>query len=190
MSARIENTRIYTFTGSIDLLDPRPEDVCIEDIAHGLMGEPRFNCATRDPYVVAQHSWYASHLVPREDALAALLHDGPEAYIKDLPRPLKNLLRSVYGPIEAAFWRAIAQRFDLSLELPQSVKDVDRVLLATEIRDLIRPSDLRDAQLRALPSPLTGEIVPVAPARAEQLFVERFYELQRERRARYWDVLG
>jgi 5'-deoxynucleotidase YfbR-like HD superfamily hydrolase len=181
---------MFTFTGQIDLARPRASDVCIEDIAHALAAENRFNGATKRPYSVAQHSWYVSHLVPREDALSGLLHDATEAYVKDLHRPLKLIVQRSYAPIEAAVWCAIAKQFRLELDLPTSVKHADEVVLATEIRDLIRPSDLRDETLAALPCPMAGEIVAVDPMTAEELFLERFYELRGAHRLHQWNVLG
>lgn len=181
---------MFTYTGSFNLLAPRACDVSIEDIAHHLAAEPRFNGATRKPYVVGQHSVLVAELVPPEDALAALLHDGPEAYCKDAHRPLKKLIERVYSPIEFRVWCAIATQFELALDLPESVKHADQVLLATEIRDLIHPCDLRDEALAMLPMPLPREIEVWSAFEAEQAFLARFRELQGQHRTHHWNVLG
>lgn len=88
-------TEIITFTGHyIDLLDPDPSRICIEDIAHALSNLCRFAGHTNHFYSVAQHSINLAHgpYVPDIYALEALLHDASEAYLVDIPRPLKNLL--------------------------------------------------------------------------------------------------
>lgn len=183
-------SRAFTWTGSIDLACPSAEDVCIEDIAHALSCECRFNGATRAFYSVAQHSVFVSHSVPREDALAGLLHDAAEAYCKDIHRPLKRLIERVYSPIEARLWCAIAKQFGLEIDLPASVKQADDRVLATEVRDLIAPSELREETLAALPCPMPGEITPVMPHFAERVFLARFRELRGEHRAHRWNVIG
>jgi 5'-deoxynucleotidase YfbR-like HD superfamily hydrolase len=134
---------------------------------------------------------HVSLRVPPEHALIALLHDAPEAYAKDIPRPLKRLLERVYSPIEARVWAAIAGQFGLPLELPETVKRADELVLAAEIRDLIRPSDLRDEALAMLPMP--ADVLRIEPLdwwESEQLFLARFRELRGQHRLHHWTVLG
>ena len=83
-----------------DYLDPRPDDIYILDIAQGLANECRYAGQARHFYSVAQHAWLTSQIVDPEYALEALLHDASEAYCKDIPRPLKELLPD-YREIEA-----------------------------------------------------------------------------------------
>ena len=73
-------------------LEPRIDDVDIEDIAHGLAYQCRFNGQTNAFYSVAQHSLIVAALVPEELRFAALLHDAAEAYLGDMVKPLKVLL--------------------------------------------------------------------------------------------------
>lgn len=181
--------RFLTFTHSIDLACPRASDVRIEDIAHHLSIEPRFGGASRVHYPVAQHAVLTSYLVPPEHAYQALHHDDPEYAVKDLPRPLKELVRRCYGPIEAAHWAAICCALHIDLELHAKVIEADELMLATELRDLIRPCEERDELLAELPEPMAGEIVPVSSRDAEELFLMRHRELEREHRARFWDCL-
>jgi len=75
----------------VQLLQPQPDSIDIGDIALGLSRQYRFNGHTTTPYTVAQHSVVVSYLVPAEHALQALLHDAAEAYIGDLPSPVKKL---------------------------------------------------------------------------------------------------
>jgi len=86
-------TWVQTVSGvAFDLLDPTPEMVQLEDIAHALSRIPRFNGHTRSHYSVAEHSVLGCLLVPRELQTAFLLHDAHEAYIGDLTSPLKAAL--------------------------------------------------------------------------------------------------
>lgn len=110
-----------------------------QDIAQALSRIPRFNGHTRQFYSVAQHCVLASQLAPPDDALAALLHDAPEAYIGDMISPLKAQLPT-YRLIEQRIWAAIAKRFGIDPVMPDSVKHVDLQLLATERRELLPAS--------------------------------------------------
>lgn len=167
-----------TFTGRVvDVANPRADTIAIEDIAHHLSLEPRFGGATRVHYSVAQHSYLVSLLVPEEDALAALLHDAPEAYCKDLPYWVKRLVQRCYGPIETRMWSAVCRRFRLPLALPTSVETADRRIAASELRDLLTPSDWTRARLLEMPDPFPGEVVPIRSEIAEQLFLDRFRTL-------------
>jgi len=165
---------IQTYTGlAFWPLDPRPEEVCIHDIAGALSKLCRFGGHCLWFYSVAEHSIYASRLVSEELALTALLHDATEAYVADVPRPLKRNL-SEYRAIEEGVWRAIAQRYGLPTELPQEIKDVDNGLLLTEQRFV----------MSSPPSPWSVEGKPadvrpicLHPGEAERQFLRRFPEL-------------
>src|ERR1035437_1784040 len=93
-------------------LDPRPDEIDAADIAHALSLLCRYGGHVDRFYSVAEHCVLMSRAVAPENALAALLHDATEAYVVDVPRPLKRCLRD-YAPIEAAVWRAIASRFSV-----------------------------------------------------------------------------
>lgn len=88
---------IQTYTGrKFWPLQARPEDVHIEDIAHGLSNLCRFAGQVREFYSVAQHSWHVADYLRTNGAtpllqLAGLLHDGTEAYMVDIPRPVKHI---------------------------------------------------------------------------------------------------
>ncbi len=171
---------IQTFTGrQFWPLDPRVEDVCIEDIAHALSNTCRFCGHTREFYSVAQHSILESCYVeaiggPRVDALWGLLHDASEAYLHDITRPLKrsDLFGEAYVKAEARLMRVIADAFGLPGEMPGNVKFADEVALVTEMRDLM---DHVPAGQYA--EPLREDIVPWTPRSAELAFLDRFHAL-------------
>lgn len=154
-------------------LDPRPDEVHILDIAAHLSKICRYNGACDWHYSVAQHSVYVSHQVPPEHALAALLHDAPEAYTCDIHRPLKVSLTG-YAEIERGVWVAVAERFGLPVDLPQCVHDADQAVLLAEKAQIMRPT----------PHPwnVPGEPAPIrvaqwTPDMAREAFLSRFEAL-------------
>lgn len=128
------------------LLDPRPDDVDPWVLASALAKVNRFGGHTTRPYSVAEHSVHVCDLVEAAGGLlferrAALLHDAAEAFIGDLPTPLKRLLPE-YAAIERGIHEAVFARFGVSPNLPPIVKRADLVALVTENRDL-RPEGVR-----------------------------------------------
>jgi 5'-deoxynucleotidase YfbR-like HD superfamily hydrolase len=115
----------------LDLLDPSPLDVEIEDIAHGLAFVARWNGQTRGEhaYSVAEHSLLVEELygrlAPRAEArwrLAALLHDAPEYVIGDMISPVKAAVGPGYAALDGRLATAVHLRFGLPAELPAQVK--------------------------------------------------------------------
>lgn len=115
----------------LDLLDPTPVDVEIEDIAHGLAFVARWNGQTRGdyPYSVAEHSLLVEmiygRIVPKALAkwrLAALLHDAPEYVIGDMISPVKAAVGPGYGALDDRLSAAVHLRFGLPAMLPRAVK--------------------------------------------------------------------
>jgi len=117
-------------------LDPRPDEIEIDDIAIALSRICRFGGHTTTFYSVAEHSILVSLLVPDEHRLTALLHDATEAYIGDMIRPLKSQIPQ-FSEIENNLWGAIAERFSLPVEMPSCVKEADVLSLAIEKRDVM-----------------------------------------------------
>lgn len=122
-------------------LDPRPEDIDIEDIAHGLARICRYGGHVLSPgiYSVAQHCLLVSELVEKHPAgsltlaFEALHHDDHEAYVGDMVGPLKRVLPD-FQAIEANVDRAIRAAFNLSEEKPELVHQIDTAMLAVEQR--------------------------------------------------------
>lgn len=137
---------IQTYTGKQFFpLDPAGSDLDIVDIAHALTNVCRFNGHCSRHYSVAEHSiLVALHVAWDDEAtdaptvLAALLHDASEAYLCDIPRPLKLMPEMApYREMEAQLEHAIAARFGLPYPMPDVVRRHDARALATEYRDLV-----------------------------------------------------
>ncbi len=115
----------------LDLLDPTPMDIEVEDIAHGLAFVARWNGQTRGdwPYSVAEHSLLVEEIVERVNPgiaarwrLAAVLHDAPEYVIGDMISPVKAAVGPGYGELDERLTAAIHRRFGLPAVLPVAVK--------------------------------------------------------------------
>lgn len=167
---------ILTCSGSyFDFIRPQKSVFDIETIAHALSNICRFTGHTRRFYSVAQHSELVSRIVPAEDAMAGLLHDAPEAFIGDVATPLKNLLADYQAIEERVEW-VVLSRFGV-YSLPQSVKTADRILLATELRDLMPAHD--DVwPVIADVVPLVARIIPLDPDAAMVAFLNRYEEIR------------
>ena len=164
--------------GTFDILNPRPEDVRIEDIAHALSNQCRFTGHTKSFYSVAQHSVLASTLVDGPDELWALLHDASEAYMGDMNRPLKHTPEmSRFRTAEKAAMTAICVHFGLDPKEPASVKAIDRRLVVSEARDLLPRSHSEGWEFFQDVVPIPMTIEPWGPVKAERKFLERFEEL-------------
>lgn len=123
---------IRTYSGLyMNVFEPTFEMICIEDIAHSLSMQPRFGGHLPEFYSVAQHSWYCSRLVQGCYKLAALLHDASEAYLLDIPRPIKIRLNN-YKEIEDNLMRLISEKFGFNYPLHKDVKRADEFSLMTE----------------------------------------------------------
>lgn len=155
-----------------DFFEPQAHAFYIDEIAHALSNICRFGGHTREFYSVAQHSVLVSRIVPAEHALAALLHDAPEAYVGDVMRPLKNLL-SDYREIEQRVEAALFADLGIPYPLPDCVKRADLVALATEQRDLMPPHDDEWALIKDI-TPQSEPIVALPPALAKRAFLDRF----------------
>lgn len=145
---------IQTYTGrQFWPLDPRPEELCLEDIAHALSNQCRFSGHTNTFYSVAQHSANVAEYLKDTTKMFqqwGLMHDASEAYLVDVPRPIKQLLPE-YVRAEEILQEVVARRFDLPIIIPNSVRDADDVMLASEKKFLLKPAP---APWDELPDPI------------------------------------
>jgi len=131
----VQLNQILTRSGRrVSILEPKTEEIDIDDIAWGLSSICRYSGHTSQFYSVAQHSVFVSLMVPQEGDLPlwGLLHDAAEAYIGDVVAPLKILLPR-YRNIEDNLERTIYESFGLFGPRPAIVKETDLRMLATEI---------------------------------------------------------
>jgi len=176
----------------LDLGDPSPFDIEIEDIAHGLARVARWNGQTNSKFAfsVAQHSVIVEQIarllkpdLPLRWQLAALLHDAPEYVIGDMISPFKAMLGSQYKEIESRLEKAVHLRFALPPELPKTVsrliKRADRMCAwfeAGQIAGFSAP-EARKYFLNP-PAELDISIEPVSASKAQAEFLARFHEIQ------------
>jgi uncharacterized protein len=175
----------------LDLLDPSPLDIEIEDIAHGLARVARWNGQTvgEHPFSVAQHSLVveeiAAHLSVGLDPrwrLAALLHDAPEYVIGDMISPFKAALGLDYRTFEARLEHAIHLRFALPPKPPQAVKDLikraDRACAFLEATQLAGFGEQESLDLFGAPPPdYRPTLEPLSAAQAQARYLERYHTL-------------
>lgn len=137
---------MQTYTGrAFWPLDPRVDEIDIEDIAHALALQCRYAGHSLEFYSVAEHSCHVSDYCSPDMALWGLLHDASEAYLTDVVRPIKGHLDG-YRAIEAHVMAAVARRFGLVDCMPAEVKRLDNAILANE-RDQIMAHPPQDWSL-------------------------------------------
>ncbi len=172
-------TFIETYSGKrFEPLNPNPEDICIQDIAHALSQQCRFAGHTKAFYSVAQHCVEVSLLAelwgcsPRM-IVQALLHDASEAYISDVSTPLKQSTSfAAYREAEAVLQGCIYSRFGVPTKDHSLVRKADAVLLSTEARDMMPFVPEHWGALKE--EPLTRHLFPWSSAEAERCFLIRF----------------
>lgn len=136
----------------INFANPQNSDIHIDDIIHHLSMIPRFGGKLDMHYSVLDHSVYVGMIaktfmnVDDETGFAALMHDAQEAYLGDLPTPLKNLLPD-YKKIETAFELAIQEKFKIRItpKIKELVKAADLLALKAEKQALFTtPSEYKE----------------------------------------------
>lgn len=126
---------IQTFTGRVDPLNPTVDEINIEDIAHALARQCRYNGHCNGFISVARHSiWVANRLetlhFEERVQLTGLLHDAAEAYLGDLVRPIKHSeFGLAYLKVEEVLEGVIAEKFDLPWPFPEEVREADNYVL-------------------------------------------------------------
>jgi 5'-nucleotidase len=176
----------------LDLLDPSPLDVEIEDIAHGLARVARWNGQTRGPHAfsVAQHCVLVERLVlelsprlTREARLMALLHDAPEYVVGDLISPFKAAVGIDYKDFEVKLLAAIHLRFGLPRQPPAQIKALikkaDTLAAYFESTQLAGFSPGEALRFFGVPPKAlkTPRLEPLSTAEAQTQFLERFRRL-------------
>lgn len=168
---------IQTYSGKrFTPLNPTMNSIVIQDIANALSMQCRFAGHVSEFYSVAQHSVYVSYLCDQKDSLHGLLHDASEAYLVDIPSPLKRSdLFSEYRKIEENLQKTIYRRFGLDEEESESVKYADKLILGIEAKQLLT---LRDDWIIPDNTP-PFLIKPLPSNEAKILFLKRFFELMK-----------
>ena len=181
----------------LDLLNPSPDDVAIEDIAHGLARVARWNGQTRGRHAfsVAQHAVLVADIalaldtgLSRDGQLAALLHDAPEYVIGDLISPFKAALGLDYKAFEERLQAAIHIRFrlphPLCSDLRAAIKRADRIAAYFEATGLAGFAEDEGRRyfgpVESLPEALElalRQLDPMAVHRAEAAFLDRYTAL-------------
>ena len=176
----------------LDLLDPTPVDIEIEDIAHGLAFVARWNGQTLGdwPYSVAEHSLLVEDLfgriapaAPPRWRLAALLHDAPEYVIGDMISPVKSAVGPGYGDLEVRLATAIHLRFGLPAALPQTVKrQIKRADKVSAWLEAVQIAGFSEAEATRFfgrpPDALAGHSIrPRPPAEVRTAYLARHAEL-------------
>lgn len=162
------NTKIETYSGKLfDVLNPKPSDVCLIDIAHSLSMQCRFGGHCQRFYSVAQHSVLMCSANLPGDPIMYLFHDAAEAYISDIVSPLKKFLGNLIGKIEDNIMYAIMEAFDIIVMDKELIHKGDMIMLATEKRDLM--NDICKWETK-LPAPLPNKIIPWTQNTAKEVF--------------------
>jgi hypothetical protein len=175
-------TSIDTYTGLIvDLFDPDPSAICVEDIAHALSLQCRFSGHVRFHYSVAQHLVLVSQLCPRELKLAGLMHDASEAYLNDITSPLKRHVSfEIYKRLEHRMMGVIAQVFGFEWPKPEWVEKVDLALRWWEAVQLMHPRcSLRRKQPDVSGLGAPPAIEELTSRQAEEMFLAAFNRQRR-----------
>jgi len=169
----------------VNPFDPAPDEIDIADIARALGNLCRFGGHSRVFYSVAQHSVIVSELVEErggdvEDVFAALMHDAAEAYLGDMPHPIKHRseLGAAFKAAEEHLEQAIRARFGIKDGVPE-IKQADRALLATE-RRVFSAEQWHWPELDGV-EPLEIELSAWAPDEASAAFERRYAELAARR---------
>lgn len=156
---------IRTLSGQyVDILNPDPATIDIDDIAHALSFQPRFGGHLKNFYSVAQHSYQASFKVIPEQKLAALMHDASEYILLDMPRPIKNQLTN-YKELENKLMEIIAAKFGFQFPFHAEIKKADDIMLVKEWSQFVEMETI---------SPL---LIPMSQPVAKDFFLMRFHEL-------------
>jgi hypothetical protein len=160
-------SRVSSIHGGIHLLDPSHDEIWIDDIAHSLALQCRYNGNIQHCYSVAEHSVKLSYMVDHHN-LEALMHDAAETYLGDVSRPFQDAMgpefKARYKEIEAAILKVIGQKYAFTTPIPLEVMAMDTRLMRDEMAEM--DADEFD------------DIEFWSADHAEHRFLDRFYELR------------
>lgn len=182
--------RLMTFTGrEVDLLTPTADMICIEDVAHGLSMQCRYNGQIEKFMSVAEHSMIVATGVEaaggdRFEQLCGLMHDAHEAYIGDMLQPMKEMpgLGDAYKALEEDWIEVVEEKFDLWAKpvTRRLVHRSDMNSASTEMRDL---TTYEKDVWQSVGKPSEARLLQtMLPEQAETAFLLIFNLLQKERR--------
>lgn len=147
-----------------DVFNPKQEEILIEDIAHALSNLCRYGGHSPKFYSVAQHSVFCSmEAGTLQEQFDALMHDATEAYLIDLPRPIKRNIPK-YMEIENVLQEKICERYGLTYPLSHRTHEVDNLILQFEYTSFYDKID--------------ENFIFLVPEKAKKLFLSRFNELK------------
>jgi hypothetical protein len=157
--------KMRTYSGKyIDSFNMTIDDIDIVDIAHSLALTTRWNGHSIEPYSIAEHCvWMAERATTVQTKMEALLHDGSEAYIVDVPTPIKKRMPE-YLVIEDKIMKLIAEKFGFSIPMSKEVKILDRQALEFEWENKV----------------LDNTFQSMGHKEAEKRFLDLFYELEKQ----------
>ena len=169
---------IETYTGiKFDFLNPKVEQIDIEDIAHSLAVQVRFTGHCKEFYSIAEHSINVMDIVPPEHKLWALLHDAGEAYLTDVASPIKKYLTN-YKQMEKKIMDVICDKFGLDHDMPPIVHEHDMQLLSVESHHLMTSQGLDwEVNKNIIKTIPNFKLECYNPNMAKEFFLEEFYKL-------------
>lgn len=178
----------------LDLLDPSPLDIEIQDIAHGLARVARWNGQTHGDHAfsVAQHCLVVEQIVRRlqpdcsvSTQMMTLLHDAPEYVIGDMISPFKQVMGGDYRAVEDRLQTAIHLRYGLPATIPVKIKAlIKRADMIAAFYEATMLAGFSSAEARTYfgqPRSITADhlsLIPMPPAETEAMFLARFAELE------------
>lgn len=164
----LQSGKFYSYT------NPEQNEFTIEDIALSLSNLCRYSGQVEKFYSIAQHCYHVSYAVDQEYALDGLLHDAVEAFMVDIPTPLKVLLPD-YKALEQKHEAEMFKRFGLEFPMNAAVHKADKELLCAEVRDM-KPANPHWDQFASDVTHIP-HIEPWTSYMARKMFLKRYYQL-------------
>lgn len=169
------STWIETFKGhKFDVFNIDPKCIDIEDIAHSLAMACRFNGHLKKFVSVAEHSIAVATTVSEENAFCGLMHDAAEAYITDVPKPIKVMLPEI-NKLDAIITEAVFKKYGISYPIADEVKAVDREMCYAEAKD--SGMDVKSWDIQGYVDALDYTPYHWSPVEAKTMFLAAFRNL-------------